>query len=244
MEHRIVSRDEWLAEHRQHLTKEKEHTRQRDRLSAERRELPWVEVEKTYAFDGPNGKQTLADLFDGRSQLIVQHFMFGPGWGEGCTGCSFGADHVDAARQHLEHHDVSFAAVSRAPWPELEAYRKRMGWRFNWVSSFDSDFNYDYHVSFTKEDEAKGKVFYNYEIQDYGIDELPGISVFYKDERGRIFHTFSAFGRGDELLIGAYSYLDFAPKGRNETGPNFNLMDWVRRHDQYEGSGEKASCCA
>jgi predicted dithiol-disulfide oxidoreductase (DUF899 family) len=244
MEHRIVSRDEWLAEHRQHLTKEKEHTRQRDRLSAERRELPWVEVEKTYAFDGPNGKQTLADLFDGRSQLIVQHFMFGPGWGEGCTGCSFGADHVDAARQHLEHHDVSFAAVSRAPWPELEAYRKRMGWRFNWVSSFDSDFNYDYHVSFTKEDEAKGKVFYNYEIQDYGIDELPGISVFYKDERGRIFHTFSAFGRGDELLIGTYNYLDFAPKGRNETGPNFNLMDWVRRHDQYEGSGEKASCCA
>jgi predicted dithiol-disulfide oxidoreductase (DUF899 family) len=244
MEHRIVSRDEWLAEHRQHLTKEKEHTRQRDRLSAERRELPWVEVEKTYAFDGPNGKQTLADLFDGRSQLIVQHFMFGPGWGEGCTGCSFGADHVDAARQHLEHHDVSFAAVSRAPWPELEAYRKRMGWRFNWVSSFDSDFNYDYHVSFTKEDEAKGKVFYNYEIQDYGIDELPGISVFYKDERGRIFHTFSAFGRGDDLLIGTYNYLDFAPKGRNETGPNFNLMDWVRRHDQYEGSGEKASCCA
>jgi predicted dithiol-disulfide oxidoreductase (DUF899 family) len=244
MEHRIVSRDEWLAEHRQHLTKEKEHTRQRDRLSAERRELPWVEVEKTYAFDGPNGKQTLADLFDGRSQLIVQHFMFGPGWGEGCTGCSFGADHVDAARQHLEHHDVSFAAVSRAPWPELEAYRKRMGWRFNWVSSFDSDFNYDYHVSFTKEDEAKGKVFYNYEIQDYGIDELPGISVFYKNERGRIFHTFSAFGRGDELLIGTYNYLDFAPKGRNETGPNFNLMDWVRRHDQYEGSGEKASCCA
>jgi predicted dithiol-disulfide oxidoreductase (DUF899 family) len=244
MEHRIVSRDEWLAEHRQHLAKEKEHTRQRDRLNAERRELPWVEVEKTYAFDGPNGRQTLADLFGGRSQLIVQHFMFGPGWGEGCTGCSFGADHVDAARQHLEHHDVSFAAVSRAPWPELEAYRKRMGWRFNWVSSFESDFNYDYHVSFTKEDEAKGKVFYNYEIQDYGMDELPGISVFYKDERGRIFHTFSAFGRGDELLIGTYNYLDFAPKGRNETGPNFNLMDWVRRHDQYEGSGEKASCCA
>ena len=244
MEHRIVSRDEWLAEHRQHLVKEKEHTRQRDRLNTERRELPWVEVKKTYVFDGPNGKQTLADLFDGRSQLIVQHFMFGPGWGEGCTGCSFSADHVDGARQHLEHHNVSFAVISRAPWPELEGYRKRMGWRFNWVSSFGSDFNYDYHVSFTKEDEAKGKVFYNYEIQDYGIDELPGISVFYKDERSRIFHTFSAFGRGGELLIGAYNYLDFTPKGRNEQGPNFNLMDWVRRHDQYEDNAEKASCCA
>jgi len=244
MQHRIVSRDEWLAEHRQHLVKEKEITRQRDRLSVERRELPWVEVDKSYVFDGPNGKQTLAQLFDGRSQLIVQHFMFGPGWGEGCTGCSFSADHVDGARAHLESHDVSFVAVSRAPLAELEAYRKRMGWRFNWVSSFGSDFNYDYHVSFTKEDEAKGKAFYNYEMQDYGMDELPGISVFYKDEQGRVFHTFSAFGRGGELLIGTYNYLDLAPKGRNETGPNFNLMDWVRRHDQYEHSAEKASCCA
>lgn len=244
MQHRIVSRDEWLAEHRQHLVKEKELTRQRDRLSAERRELPWVEVEKAYVFDGPDGKQTLADLFDGRSQLIVQHFMFGPGWGEGCTGCSFSADHVDGARAHLENHDVTFVAVSRAPLAELEAYKKRMGWRFNWVSSFGSDFNYDYHVSFTKEDEAKGKAFYNYEMQDYGMDELPGISVFCKDEAGRVFHTFSAFGRGGELLIGTYNYLDLAPRGRNETGPNFNLMDWVRRHDQYEHGAEKASCCA
>jgi predicted dithiol-disulfide oxidoreductase (DUF899 family) len=244
MQHRIVSRDEWLDEHKQHLIREKQHTRERDRLSADRRALPWVEVDKTYVFDGVDGKQTLSQLFDGRSQLIVQHFMFGPGWGEGCTGCSFGADHVDGARQHFERHDVGFVAISRAPWPELEAYRKRMGWRFKWMSSFGSDFNYDYHVSFTEEDKAKGKVFYNYEVQDYGIDELPGISVFCKDEGGRIFHTFSAFGRGDELLLGAYNYLDFTPKGRNENGPNFNLMDWVRRHDQYEDGAEKASCCA
>jgi predicted dithiol-disulfide oxidoreductase (DUF899 family) len=243
MQHRIVSRDEWLREHRQHLVKEKEHTRERDRLSADRRALPWVEVDKTYAFDGADGKQTLAQLFDGRGQLIVQHFMFGPGWREGCTGCSFGADHVDGARQHFEQHDVSFVAISRAPWPELEAYRERMGWRFKWMSSFGSDFNYDYHVSFTEEDRARGKVFYNYEVQDYGMDELPGISVFCKDEAGRIFHTFSAFGRGDELLLGTYNYLDFTPNGRNEKGPNFNLMDWVRRHDQYEDGGEKASCC-
>jgi len=244
MRHRIVTRDEWLAEHRQHLVKEKELTRQRDRLSADRRALPWVEVDKTYVFDGPHGRETLAGLFDGRSQLIVQHFMFGPGWAEGCTGCSFMADHVDGARVHLENHDVTFVAVSRAPLAELEAYRKRMGWHFKWVSSFGSDFNYDYHVSFTKEDEATGKVLYNYEMQDYGIDELPGISIFYKDEAGRIFHTFSAFGRGGEPLIGAYNFLDYMPKGRNETGPNFNLMDWVRRHDQYEHDAEKASCCA
>ena len=244
MRHRIVTRDEWLAEHRQHLVKEKELTRQRDRLSADRRALPWLEVDKTYVFDGPHGRETLAGLFDGRSQLIVQHFMFGPGWAEGCTGCSFMADHVDGARVHFENHDVTFVAVSRAPLAELEAYRKRMGWHFKWVSSFGSDFNYDYHVSFTKEDEATGKVLYNYEMQDYGIDELPGISVFYKDEAGRIFHTFSAFGRGGEPLIGAYNFLDYMPKGRNETGPNFNLMDWVRRHDQYEHDAEKASCCA
>ncbi len=244
MQHRIVTRDEWLTEHRQHLVKEKELTRQRDRLSADRRALPWLEVDKTYVFDGPQGRETLAELFDGRSQLIVQHFMFGPGWTEGCTGCSFMADHVDGASAHLENHDVTFVAVSRAPLAELEAYRKRMGWHFKWVSSFGSDFNYDHHVSFTKEDEAKGKVLYNYEMQDYGMDELPGISVFYKDEAGRIFHTFSAFGRGEETLIGTYNFLDFMPKGRNETGPNFNLMDWVRRHDQYEHDAEKASCCA
>jgi predicted dithiol-disulfide oxidoreductase (DUF899 family) len=244
MQHRIVTRDEWLAAHRQHLVKEKELTRQRDRLSADRRALPWLEVDKTYVFDGPHGRETLAGLFDGRSQLIVQHFMFGPGWAEGCTGCSFMADHVDGARVHLENHDVTFVAVSRAPLAELDAYRNRMGWHFKWVSSFGSDFNYDYHVSFTKEDEATGKVLYNYEMQDYGMDELPGISVFYKDEAGRVFHTFSAFGRGGELLIGTYNFLDYMPKGRNETGPNFNLMDWVRRHDQYEHDAEKASCCA
>jgi predicted dithiol-disulfide oxidoreductase (DUF899 family) len=244
MQHRIVTRDEWLAAHRQHLVKEKELTRQRDRLSADRRALPWREVDKTYVFDGPHGRETLAGLFDGRSQLIVQHFMFGPGWAEGCTGCSFMADHVDGARVHLENHDVTFVAVSRAPLAELDAYRNRMGWHFKWVSSFGSDFNYDYHVSFTKENEATGKVLYNYEMQDYGMDELPGISVFYKDEAGRVFHTFSAFGRGGEPLIGTYNFLDYMPKGRNETGPNFNLRDWVRRHDQYEHDAEKASCCA
>jgi predicted dithiol-disulfide oxidoreductase (DUF899 family) len=230
---RVVSRDEWLAARKKLLKQEKELTRQRDALSAKRRELPWVRVEKEYVFDTPKGKQTLADLFDGRSQLVVNHFMLGPGWKQGCVGCSFGADHIDGALVHLEHHDVTVVVVSRAPLHEIEAYKKRMGWRFKWVSSYGSDFNYDYHVSFTKDDIAKGEVYYNFEMTEASIEELPGLSVFYKDAAGDIFHTYSTYARGAEELLGTYMVLDLTPKGRNETGPNHNLMDWVRRHDEY-----------
>ena len=238
MQHnRIVSRDEWLAARKQHLAKEKEVTRLRDQLSAERRELPWVKVEKNYVFDGPKGKETLADLFDGRSQLIIYHFMFGPEWKEGCVGCSFLADNIDGALVHLEHHDVTYVAISQAPLLELEAYKKRMGWHFKWVSSYGSDFNYDYHVSFTKDDLAKGRVFYNYEMQDLQSEEMSGRSVFYKDEEGDIFHTYSSYARGGDMFLSTYAFLDITPKGRNETGPNHDLSDWVRHHDRYGHGG-------
>jgi predicted dithiol-disulfide oxidoreductase (DUF899 family) len=237
----IVSRDEWLIARKRHLAREKELTRLRDQVNAERRELPWVKVEKRYVFDTPDGKKTLAELFDGRSQLVVDHFMLGPGWKEGCVGCSFGADHIGGALVHLEHHDVTVVAVSRAPLAEIEAYKKRMGWRFKWVSSHASDFNYDYHVSFRPEEIAKGKVYYNYETIDSTMEELPGLSVFYKDEAGEIFHTYSSYARGGEELLGTYMVLDRTPKGRNESGPHHNLMDWVRRHDEY-GRGESACC--
>jgi predicted dithiol-disulfide oxidoreductase (DUF899 family) len=184
---KVVSRDEWLAARKQHLKKEKEFTRLRDKLSAERRELPWVKVEKNYVFDGPKGKETLADLFDGRSQLIVYHFMFGPEWEQGCPSCSFLSDHIDGSVVHLAHRDVTFVVVSRAPMPKIEAFKKRMGWRFKWVSSYGSDFNFDYHVSFTKDEMAKGKVYYNYDMNAFPSDEGPGISVFYKDGTGDIF---------------------------------------------------------
>src|SRR5437588_12189142 len=188
MHHRIVSREEWLAARKAHLAKEKELTRLRDQLSAERRDLPWVKVEKPYVFDGPQGKETLADLFDGRSQLIIKHFMLGPGWKEGCVGCSFEVDHIDGALVHLEHHDVSYVVVSRAPLPEIEAFKNRMGWRFKWVSSYRSDFNYDFHVSFKDDEIGKGEAYYNYKTRKVGIDELSGRSVFYKDANGEIFH--------------------------------------------------------
>jgi predicted dithiol-disulfide oxidoreductase (DUF899 family) len=244
MQHQIVSREEWIAARKQLLKKEKELTKLRDKLSAERRELPWVKVEKEYVFDTTEGKKTLAELFDGRSQLIIQHFMFGPDWEAGCVGCSFGADHVDAAYMHLKHHDVTYVAIARAPLATLEAYRKRMGWRFPFVSSYGSDFNYDFNVSFTKDDLAKGKVYYNYEMTEASIDELPGASVFYKDEKGDVYHTYSSYARGGEEVLGAYMLLDMTPKGRNETGPNYNLMDWVRRHDEYEGDNEQRSSAA
>lgn len=247
----IVSRDEWLTARKQHLVKEKEFTRLRDQLSAERRNLPWVKVEKPYLFNSPNGKETLADLFDGRSQLIVYHFMFAPGWEECCDGCSFLADHIDGANLHLAHHDVSLVVVSRAPYPEFKAFKQRMGWRFKWVSSDGSDFNYDYHVSANEDEIAEGKYYYNYEmIQGVG-GEMPGISVFYKDATGDIFHTYSSYARGGDLLIGAYNYLDLTPKGRNET----RIMNWVRHHDKYSDKGfiestgqyqidpESDSCC-
>jgi predicted dithiol-disulfide oxidoreductase (DUF899 family) len=232
---KIVSRDEWLAARVAFLAKEKEFTRRRDQLSAERRALPWVKVEKEYAFDTLRGRKTLAELFDARRQLVVNHFMLGPGWKEGCVGCSFGADHMGNL-VHLEHRDVTVAVVSRAPLDEIEAYRKRMGWRFTWVSSYGSDFNYDYHVSFTAEELAKGKIYYNYRMTDAGIEELPGLSVFYKDEAGQVFHTYSSYARGAEELLTTYMVLDLTPKGRDETGPRGNLTDWVRRHDEYDNA--------
>jgi predicted dithiol-disulfide oxidoreductase (DUF899 family) len=229
-DHPIVSREEWVVARKLLLAKEKQLTRELDALAKERRDLPWVKVEKTYVFEGSNGKETLADLFDGRSQLIVQHFMFSPDWPEGCTGCSFKSDHIDGARVHLEHHDVSFVSISRAPLEKIEAYRQRMGWTFKWVSSHHSDFNYDYGVSFRPGEPAM----YNYTQIPEGSGEASGDSVFYKDEAGDIYHTYSTYGRGDEKLVGTYNYLDLTPKGRNETGPGFNLMDWVKRHDQYD----------
>jgi predicted dithiol-disulfide oxidoreductase (DUF899 family) len=232
MQHRVVSREDWLAARRQLLQKEKEFTRLRDRLSAERRELPWVKVEKEYVFDTLDGKQTLADLLDGRNQLMVYHFMFGPDWEQGCPSCSFVSDHIDGANWHLPQRDVTLLAVSRAPLAQIEAFRQRMGWRFKWVSSHDNDFNYDFHVSFTKEELAKGKVHYNYDLVE-GYDELPGLSVFYKDENGDVFHTYSAYARGLDLLVGAYNYLDLAPKGRDEAVLPWT-MAWVRHHDRYE----------
>jgi predicted dithiol-disulfide oxidoreductase (DUF899 family) len=237
---KIVSKPEWLLARRELLTREKQLTHLRDEIDRERRELPWVQVEKDYLFDGPNGKETLGDLFNGRTQLVVSHFMFGPGWKEGCIGCSFRSDHVDACLPHLEHQDVSLVTVSRAPWAEIEGFRKRMGWKFNWLSSYGSDFNYDFHVSFTPGEIATGKVYYNYATRDFVSEELSGLSVFYKDEAGEIFHTYSTYGRGDEMVDGTYMYLDLTPKGRNETGPHHNLMDWVRHHDRYGAGGSVA----
>jgi predicted dithiol-disulfide oxidoreductase (DUF899 family) len=231
--HKVVSRTEWLEARPAHLSKEKELTRLRDQLSRQRRELPWVKVEKNYVFDGPKGKETLADLFDGRSQLIVVHFMFGPGWEEGCKSCSFRADHLDGALVHLAHRDVTLVVASRAPQPQIEAFKKRMGWRFKWVSSYGTDFNFDYHVSFTKDDMAKGRVYYNYDMYKFPTEEAPGTSVFYKDEMGDIFHTYSCYARGGDMLIGTYHYLDLVPKGRDEDALAFT-MAWVRRHDRYD----------
>lgn len=234
--HPVVSHDEWLAARKALLAKEKEATHLRDKINAERLALPWVKVEKNYVFDTPEGRKTLAALFDGRSQLIVYHFMLGPGWAAGCPGCSFLSDHLDGALPHLQHHDVTLVAVSRAPLAEIEAYKKRMGWQFPWVSAFGGDFNYDYHVSFTKENLANGKVFYNFGEMPVSAGssetELPGLSAFYKNEAGEIFHTYSSYARGGEELIGTLMILDRAPKGRNEN----KTMDFVRRHDEYNGN--------
>jgi predicted dithiol-disulfide oxidoreductase (DUF899 family) len=236
-----VSRDEWLAARKHHLDKEKEFTRLRDQVSAERRNLPWVQVDKPYVFDGPNGKESLADLFDGRSQLIVYHFMLGPGWKEGCPSCSFLVDHIDGALAHLAARDVTFVVVSRAPLTEIRPFQQRMGWRFKWVSSHSSDFNYDFHAT---TDEAVAPVEYNYRdkatLEQLGHTyhvkgEQPGASVFLRDG-DRVYHTYSTYGRGLDLLVGAYNYLDLVPKGRDEDAFGFT-MEWVRHHDRYDNQG-------
>src|SRR5437867_5169526 len=230
-EHRVVSREEWTAARKKLLEKEKESTRLRDQLSVERRKLPWMKVEKNYVFDTPAGKKTLADLFDGRSQLVIYHFMFGPDWQEGCPSCSFLSDHMDGDVPHLAARDVTLTMVSRAPLGKIAAFKKRMGWKFNWVSSHGTDFNRDFHVSFT-EDEVKEKVDYNYTLQEFPSQEAPGLSVFYKDETGDVFHTYSTYGRGLDALVGAYVILDMVPKGRDEDHLAFT-MEWVRHHDRY-----------
>ncbi len=232
---KIVSHNEWLAARTAFLKKEKEFTRLRDELSKQRRELPWEKIEKNYVFEGPNGKVTLSDLFEGRSQLIVYHFMFGPNWAEGCPSCSYLGDHFDGMLPHINARDVTFTAISRGPMPQIAAFKKRMGWKFNWVSSYGTDFNFDYHVSFTPEERAKGKMQYNYSEMNFPSEEGPGASVFYKDEAGNIFHTYSTYGRGLDILIGAYNMLDLMPKGRDEASFSHS-MTWVRHHDRYEGA--------
>jgi predicted dithiol-disulfide oxidoreductase (DUF899 family) len=232
---RVVPQAEWLAARKKLLAKEKEFTRLRDEISQLRRELPREKVEKPYVFDGPKGKEKLADLFDGRSQLIVYHFMFGPGWKEGCPSCSFLADTFDGAALHMAQRDITFVAVSRATLPEIEAFQKRMGWRFKWVSSSGSDFNFDYQVSARKDELGKGKVYYNYDMTDFPSEERPGLSVFYKDAKGEVFHTYSAYARGLDILLTAYNFIDMTPKGRNEKELP-HPMAWVRHHDRYDAS--------
>lgn len=232
---RTVSHAEWIEARKQFLAKEKEFTRLRDELSRQRRELPWERVEKQYVFEGSHGKETFAELFDNRSQLIIYHFMFGPGWSEGCPSCSYLADHFDGMTIHLAHRDVTFAVVSRAPYAQIAALRKRMGWGFHWVSSFGTDFNYDFHVSQTEKEKASGKVEYNYTTMEFPSEERPGASVFYKETDGATYHTYSTYARGLDILVGAYNFLDLAPKGRDEDGLK-HTMAWVRHHDKYEGS--------
>jgi len=232
-DHKIVSEAAWTDARKKLLAREKELTDLQEKVAEERRALPWVKITKEYVFDTPRGKKTLSQLFDGRGQLIVYHFMYGPDWKEGCVGCSFLADHIDGANQHLMHHDVTLMAVSRAPLEKLLAYEKRMGWKFPWASSAGSDFNYDFHVSFTKDQIAKGNATYNFEPYSGDMEDLHGTSVFIKDKDGAIYHTYSAYARGDERSLGTYMWLDITPNGRNE-GEGGNLTNWVKRHDQYE----------
>jgi predicted dithiol-disulfide oxidoreductase (DUF899 family) len=233
--HKIVSEDQWIEARRALLAKEKQLTREHDQLARERRALPWVRVEKEYVFDSARGKATLADLFDGRSQLLIYHFMFGPERKEGCPSCSYVSDHLDGAVPLLAARDVTLTMVSRAPLAKIEAFKKRMGWHFSWVSSFGTDFNYDYHASFTPEQRAKGTVDYNYTMQEFPSEEAPGASVFFKDPAtGEIFHTYSTYGRGLDSFVGTYTLLDLVPKGRGEDDLPFS-MAWVRHHDRYAG---------
>jgi predicted dithiol-disulfide oxidoreductase (DUF899 family) len=230
---RVVSRAEWLAERQTLLAREKQLTRLHDQIARERRALGWVRVDKNYVFDAPEGRRTLAALFEGRRQLLLQHFMFAPGWEQGCPSCSFMADHTDGMNVHLAHRGVTLVAVSRAPLADIERFRKRMGWQFKWVSSHGSDFNYDFGVSFTPEDVAKGALYYNYGTWPHAYEEWPGISVFFKDDASNVFHTYSSYGRGVEVMMGTYDMLDLTPEGRNEKDVEYK-MEWVRHHDRYE----------
>jgi predicted dithiol-disulfide oxidoreductase (DUF899 family) len=235
-DHNVVSRNEWLEARKMLLQKEKEFTMLCDQICQERRALPWVAVDKEYIFEGPKGKETLSDLFDGRSQLIVYHFMFDPGWDAGCPSCSFWADNFNGIIVHLNQRDVTMVAVSKSPYNKLAQYKKRMGWNFKWVSSYDTDFNFDYNVSFRPEEVAKKEGMYNFTIQDPLTTQREGVSVFYKDSKGNIFHTYSAYARGIDMLNVAYHYLDLVPKGRDETNNEFRQF-WVRRHDEYGKQG-------
>jgi predicted dithiol-disulfide oxidoreductase (DUF899 family) len=256
--HAIVDEKQWLSARKDLLQKEKEFTRRRDEITRLRLELPWVKVSTNYVFDGPQGKETLSDLFGGKSQLIIYHFMFGPGWEEGCPSCSMLADHLQGSLVHLANRDVRLAVVSRARISQIEAFRKRMGWNFKWVSSFENGFNRDYNVSFSQQEMAQHQMYYNYTMQEFPADEAPGLSVFYKDEQGNIFHTYSTYGRGLDILLGVYNFLDMAPKGRDEDALSFS-MSWVRHHDRYpedpvvansstqsfaQAQSSAASCCS
>ena len=245
--HPVVSRDRWITERKALLAHERELTHLRDQIARERRALPWVRVEKNYVFEGPDGRRTLAELFEGRRQLMVQHFMFGPGWEQGCPSCSFMADHSDGMNVHLAHRDVTLVAISRAPLADIQRFRQRMGWQFKWVSSNANDFSFDFGVSFTPEEKLKNKVTYNYGKQPFESEELPGLSVFYKDDAGDVFHTYSTYRRGVEVMMGTYNLVDLTPKGRDED-PGQG-MGWVRHHDRYEpeplakAAPAVGSCC-
>jgi predicted dithiol-disulfide oxidoreductase (DUF899 family) len=234
-QHTVVSHEAWIAARKEFLKKEKEFTRQRDEISRLRRELPWEKVEKRYEFAGPSGKLSLADIFGKRSQLIVYHFMLGPGWKEGCPSCSYLADHFDGMTVHLANRDVTLAVISHAPIAEIETFKKRMGWKFNWCSSYGSDFNYDYQVSQSPAEESEKQVYYNFEMMEFPATERPGLSVFSKDASGQVFHTYSSYARGLDMFIGTYHFLDTVRKGRDEADLKHS-MAWVRHHDKYDDS--------
>ncbi len=241
--HTVVSRDRWIAERKTLLTHEKELTQLRDRIAEQRRALPWTRLEQDYVFDTPAGPRKLSELFQGKRQLLVQHFMFGPGWEQGCKSCSFMADHLDSMAPHLAQRDIALLAVSRATLAEIEAFKRRMGWQFAWASSHGNDFNRDFHVSFTPEDRVDGEVFYNFHMTAFPQQEAPGISIFCKDDVGDVFHTYSTFGRGVEVMMGTYNLVDLTPKGRDEAGLSYT-MAWVRHHDRYEAQAPAtAACC-
>jgi predicted dithiol-disulfide oxidoreductase (DUF899 family) len=234
--HKVVSHEQWIEARQAFLAREKEFTRARDELNRQRRELPWEAVEKEYVFTGPNGRETLAELFAGRSQLIVYHFMFGPDWDAGCPHCSFWADNFDPVIVHMNQRDVTMVAVSRAPYARLAAYRRRMGWTFKWLSSTGTTFNFDYDVSFTDDERRRGTAFYNFRTGDPGVSDREGVTVFYKDPAGKLFRTYSTYERGIDLQNTAYNYIDLVPKGRDEGGRS---QYWVRRHDEYPDRAAK-----